>query len=227
VEEFPVKFVTITTGGAVRTLVVLTLVPEDAANPVGQFSLADAPEQAAVDCSHVGRVDGVPLVLVDAGTADCTVDEADGHFLLLDDALAEFHAPVPDCQRAALVVAMHCWSPETQALRAARHATEGPEPLALVSAFPFAPVRRHRVRLADDDEGISADQVVGGVQDRLLPVEFGGQDGTVTHEAGFQADRTGVAIADEGGCRLCVGLAVDGHGEGELCTRSIELAIAV
>jgi len=74
-------------------------------------------------------------MLINAGSADGPVDDADGNLVVLNQMAGEFHPPIPDLQLLGIVTAMDRLTPQVHASGVARHAAKGANPFAVEGRF--------------------------------------------------------------------------------------------
>ena len=143
--------------------------PDDGTNAVSQFGLLNSPQEPAIDRVDIGRIGVVSLMLVDARAADRSVDNADRDLLALDQSPAEFHSPVTDLRLAGGTASLRV-GPQLQSRAAgiARCSAESANPVARHKRVLFAEVSCNGVRLTDDEERVTTDDVLRGVKHGLL-----------------------------------------------------------
>ena len=88
-------FPSVASSGAIRSLVVLSLMPEDRADTVCELCLPHPPEHSSVDSGEVRGVFRAALMLIDPRAACGGVDDEDGHLLAGHELLRQLHAPPP------------------------------------------------------------------------------------------------------------------------------------
>ena len=194
VKELPIGVAPVAAIGAVGSLIGLPLVPEDGPNPVGELGGPHPGEEPSVDRGRIGAVGGVGEVLIDPRAADGAVENADGDLVGVDNVPGEIDPPISDLVLSPFPP--HGVSPPR--LEAPIHRAETANPAAaagggLVVDLVSAPVARHRVRLAVHQEGVAAEEIVGGVEDHLHSVAHRATLDPVANEPRLKRDREGIA----------------------------------
>ena len=133
-------------------------------------------------------------MLIDPRAADGAVENADWDLVGVNEMPGEIDPPISDLVLSPFPP--HGVSPPR--LEAPLHRAVAPDPAAapgggLVVDLVGAPVARHRVRLAVHQEGVAAEEIVGGVEDHLLSVAHRATLDPVANEPRLEGDREGVA----------------------------------
>ena len=133
-------------------MVVLTLVPEGAADAVGQPRLGGAGQQAAIDGLPIHGLCIIALVRLDQGATDRAIDDADGQFLGFDQAIGKVHGPVAYFPNSA--ASAHRPAPSLTDIRGT--VAIATDPLVGEMIIALTPVHGNGVGLTVDDVGVSA-----------------------------------------------------------------------
>ena len=194
VKVLPVGVAPVAAIGPVGSLIGLPLVPEDGPNPVGEPGGPHPGEEPSIDRGRIGAFGGVGEVLIDPRAADGAVKDADRDLVGVDEMAGEIDPPISDLVLSPLPP--YCVAPPR--LEAPLHRAEAPDPTAAsglraIVDLVGAPVARHRVRLAVHQEGVAAEEIVGGVEDHLLSVTHRAGLDPVADESRPERDREGVA----------------------------------
>ena len=194
VKVLPVGVAPVAAIGPVGSLIGLPLVPEDGPNPVGEPGGPHPGEEPSIDRGRIGAFGGVGKVLIDPRAADGAVEDADRDLVGVDEMAGEIDPPISDLVLSPLPP--YCVAPPR--LEAPLHRAEAPDPTAAsglraIVDLVGAPVARHRVRLAVHQEGVAAEEIVGGVEDHLLSVTHRAGLDPVADEPRLERDREGVA----------------------------------
>ena len=213
-----VGFPSVTSRRTIGALVVLALVPEDAANAVGQFRLLHAPEHATVDGGEVGGLALAALVLVDAGATDSGVDHENRHFLAGEQAFRQLHAPPSEFGFFTTRRFPNRKAPQVFGgfLAVGGGPTVAADPLAGFRRRFLTGVGRQRVRLAIDDVCIAADDVAHGVEHFFRRALFAAELDLVLDQSGFEfyGKRVGLVRREFealGFLQLVVGIEFEKH----------------
>ena len=106
-------------------MVILALVPEDAADAVGEAGGGDPGQEASVDfvgalvefAAGIEVIVRIPLMQIDGCAAIGTIDDADGDAMFLHQIVREDHAPRSDLGEAIVRLSpdpgAHCIAPTT------------------------------------------------------------------------------------------------------------------
>ena len=141
---------------------------------MGQLRLLHPPEHPPVYRGEVGRIIRVTLVLVDPGSTDCGIDDEDRHLLARDELFRKLHPPPAKLRLLSILRLPHRPAPEIAGIviRIARHTSVTADPLACFGWRFRTGICRERIRLAVDDVGIAADQIVHRLQHGIAGAKF-------------------------------------------------------
>ena len=174
--------------GTVQTLIRFALVPQHAADAIGQPRLPHAPEHPAVDCREVNGFCLIALMLVDAGATDRGIDDEDRHRVALHQALGELHAPPAEFRHLTFLRFPNRFAPQNppgSVLLALRPAVTA-DPLAGFRRGFFAGVRRQRIGLPFDQPGVAANQVDYRLHHGLGGAGLGAEPDLVIDQSGLE-----------------------------------------
>ena len=190
-EKLLITLPPITASRPVRALVVLTLMPKDAPNAMGQLGLPHAPEHASVNRREIGRIGGIALVLIDPRPADRRVDHKDRHLLAFHQTLRQLHAPPTQLRLLALRRFPNGEAPEIALVvfGILRRTTVAPNPFTSLRWRLLASIGGQCVRLAVDNIGVATNEIAHGLQDRLLATHRGAKLHFVFDQSRFQLGR--------------------------------------
>ena len=157
--------------------VVFALVPENAADAVGQLGSRHPVEQVGIErigTARHGVIRRICLMLVNPGAAHRPVDDANGYVVGVRQIASQIKPPVPDPPLAAFA---HRIAPATAGLAVRA------DPRVRGQVIRQA-VHGHGIRLSFKNIGVATDQVGHGVDDGIDAAGGGAIDRLVGHPAG-------------------------------------------